>query len=56
MQKPERITLNHIRDLYEQGASLPYLRRRFNLSRSEAQDIAPEEFEEQPMSEGNAGY
>lgn len=50
------MTLNDLRDLYEEGASLPALRRRFHLSRSEAEDIAPEEFEGHPLPEGNAGY
>lgn len=50
------ITLNSIRDEYERGMSLAALTRKYKLSRSEAEDIAPEEYEGFPVPEGNAGY
>ncbi len=34
------------REAYERGASVTVLRKWFHLSESEAQDVAPEEFED----------
>ena len=44
------------RAAYEDGASLRYLRRKFDLSATELQDVAPEEFTDQPKPEGPGGY
>ncbi len=44
------------REAYEQGMPLHVLRRRFHLSDSEAQDVAPEEFGDQVGPEGVGGY
>lgn len=43
------------RELYERGAPLPYLRRRFHLSDSELEDVAPEEFDETFEPESDIG-
>jgi hypothetical protein len=50
------VTLNSIRDEYERGIPLAALTRKYKLSRSEAEDIAPEEFEGYLLPEGSAGY
>ena len=44
------------RQAYEQGMPLHVLRRRFHLSDSEAQDVAPEEFGDEARPEGVGGY
>ena len=41
---------------YEHGAPLYVLRRRFHLSNSEAQDMAPEEFEDDAQADMTSGY
>lgn len=43
------------RAAYEAGMPLAALRRRFNMSHSELQDVAPEEFVERPKPEGKIG-
>ncbi len=44
------------RQAYEDGMPLSVMRRRFHLSESEAQDIAPEEFEDEPERNSVSGY
>ncbi len=44
------------REAYEDGMPLHVLRRRYHLSDSEAQDVAPEEFEDETESNGVSGY
>ncbi len=44
------------REAYERGASVEALKKWFHLSDSEAQDIAPEEFEDDPESNSVSGY
>jgi len=56
MRNDQPVTLNSIREEYDRGVPLAALTRKYKLSRSEAEDIAPEEFEGYPLSEGNAGY
>jgi len=53
----DRITdfQREIRDLYEQGASVVYLKRKYHLSNSELQEIAPDAFEEFPQPENSIG-
>jgi hypothetical protein len=43
------------REAYDRGVSLNALRRRFHLSKSEMQDLAPEEFEHHAEPEGSVG-
>lgn len=43
------------REAYEMGMPLHVVRRRFNLSRSEAEDIAPEE-RDKPDRDAECGY
>lgn len=43
------------RELYECGAPLKCLRRRFHLSESELRDVAPEEFDETHEPESDIG-
>lgn len=43
------------RKAYEEGASLRSLKRRFKLHDSELEDVAPEEFEDQPKPESVIG-
>ena len=43
------------RRAYENGMSLERLRLRFHLSEGEWQDVAPEEFAEDPTPDGTAG-
>ena len=45
-----------IREKYDQGWSMHALKRVFNLSKSEAEDIMPEEYDFIPTPDGNAGY
>ena len=51
----ERAPFADARRAYLDGVSLERLRRRFHLSESELQDVAPEEFVEEPQPEGNIG-
>lgn len=44
------------RQAYEDGMPLHVVRRRFHLSDSEAQDIAPEEFQDEPERNKVSGY
>ena len=44
------------RQAYENGMPLHVLRRRFHLSDSEAQDVAPEEFEHDEQADSVSGY
>lgn len=48
--------LTKAREAYEDGMSLHVLRRRFHLSDSEAQDVAPEEFEHVEQAGSVSGY
>ena len=47
-------SLAEIGELYEQGMSLRVLRRKYHLSTSEAQDVAPEE--DRPEGDSVSGY
>lgn len=44
------------REAYENGMPLHVLRRRFHLSDSEAQDVAPEEFRDDVQADSVSGY
>ncbi len=44
------------REAYERGASVEALKKWFHLSDSEAQDVAPEEFEDETERNGMSGY
>ena len=44
------------REAYERGASIEALKKWFHLSDSEAQDVALEEFEEEPERNKVSGY
>jgi len=48
-------SLRDIRTRYEKGAPLSYLKRRYHLSASEMEDIAPEE-REINLPQGPGGY
>ena len=48
--------LANIREAYEDGMPLHVLCRRFHLSDSEAQDVAPEEFEHDEQAGSVSGY
>ncbi len=53
---PSRVTsLAEIGELYDQGTPLRVLRRKYHLSDSEAQDVAPEDDWSEP-SNGVGGY
>ncbi len=43
------------REMYERGVPLRVLRKRFHMSESELQDMAPEEFETHPEPENDIG-
>lgn len=51
----ERAPFADARQAYENGMSLERLRRHFHLSETELQDVALEEFVEDPQPEGNVG-
>ena len=44
------------REAYERGASVEALKKWFHLSDSEAQDVAPEEFEDESERSKVSGY
>ncbi len=52
---PDEQFMPQVRELYEQGAPVKYLRRKYHLSESELQDMAPEEFDETFEPESDIG-
>jgi hypothetical protein len=44
------------RHAYEHGMPLHIIKRRFHLSDSEAQDVVPEEFEQDEQADSVSGY
>lgn len=43
------------REAYDRGVPLRAIKRRFHMSESEMEDLAPEEFEAEPSSENPIG-
>jgi len=56
MSEPMPVDLTlHIRELYDMGASVAYIKRKYALSRSELQDILPDAFKPHPTPESDIG-